>query len=100
MGQSGLALLFIMIYIKAETGYWIKYDTDKKTCQVINVAEVLKEKKFIEEQLASLPAYPDDAELLAWAKANYTLHEDTEKSRTQLQERLDTINAEIAAATA
>ena len=83
-----------MIYIKAETGVYIKYDSGTKRVQVLDKKGLEKELVFQEEQLASLPKPLDDKALLIWAKENYP-QSDIEKSRTLIQTRIDELKLEI-----
>ena len=76
-------------------GAWLRYDDATGTASVLNRAELRQRKTFLRSQLDSLPASPTNAELLAWARANYPTLSETEQSRRLIQADLDAVEADL-----
>lgn len=74
---------------------WVKVDADTYALlnwelgmvQVYSKAVLEQQQAELQEQLASIPAAPTDAELLAWARVNYPTMDYTAQV-VVLQERL------------
>lgn len=85
-------------YFKATTvaeGAWLRYDDVTGAATVLVRAELRQRRTFLRDQIAALPSNPTNAELLAWAKANYPALSETERSRTLIQAELDAVNADL-----
>lgn len=76
-------------------GAWLRYDDATGTASVLNRAELRQRKTFLRSQLDALPKNPSNAELLAWAKANYPALSETEQSRRLIQADLDAVQADL-----
>lgn len=75
-----------MEYIQIDDDLYIEYDPDKKSSSFLSKSAIINDIDITTEQLNSIPESPSDAELLAWAKENYT-NQDV-RNREILQNRL------------
>ena len=85
-------------YFKAtdiSEGAWLRFDDATNTATVLNRRGLRQTRAFLREQLDALPGNPTNAELLAWAKANYPALSETERSRALIQGQLDAVNADL-----
>lgn len=83
-----------MIYSKIKAGVWVKYEEDAETGTLLFRRKLVERKQAIRERIQMLPEYPDDAELLEWAKKNYpVMNVNVEKN--SLQNELDAINLDL-----
>ncbi len=86
-----------MKYIKIDADTFVEYDKTDKTSQLIFKSAIESEIAVTQSQLDALPSSQSNAELLAWAKANYTdsdirARDVLEKSINKLKNKLDKIN--------
>lgn len=86
-----------MKYIKIDADTFVEYDKTDRTSQLVFKSAIESELALTQTQLSALPPSPSNAELLAWAKANYTdsdmrARDVLEKSINKLQNKLDKIN--------
>lgn len=85
-----------MKYIKIDDDTFVEYDKTDKTSQLVFKSAIESEIALTQSQISALPPVPSNAELLAWAKANYDnsdirSRDVLEKSVNQLQNKLDKI---------
>lgn len=78
-----------------EDGAWLRYDDATGQATVLNRKELRTQRTFLSDQLKALPSNPSNAELLAWAKANYPALSEAEQSRRLIQAQLDAVNADL-----
>lgn len=83
-----------MIYSKIKAGVWVKYEENAETGAVIYRRKLVERKRTILDRLAELPTYPDDAELLTWARANYPAL-DTSRELQSLKQELESIQTDL-----
>ncbi|HPO87530.1 MAG TPA: hypothetical protein PLN86_16950 [Candidatus Hydrogenedentes bacterium] len=83
-----------MEYIQLNDDLFIEYDEEKKTSNFISKASIQNDINITSEQLSTLGEMPSDAELLAWAKLNYSTPEM--RNRDVLQGHLDELMAKLA----
>jgi len=60
-----------MKYIKIDADTFIEYDKTTKQSQIVSKSGIETELALTQSQIDSLRPSPSNAELLAWAKANY-----------------------------
>lgn len=87
-----------MEYIQIDSDKFIEYDSKKNISNFISKGSIQREIDITAEQLASLPNFPSDEELLVWARANYTNPDIRNKSVLQeylseLLAKMDQINS-------
>lgn len=86
-----------MKYIKIDADTFVEYDKTERTSTLILKSAIESELALTQAQLSALPPSPSNADLLAWAKANFNdsdirARDTLEKSINQLQNKLDKIN--------
>lgn len=57
--------------IKIDADKFVEIDDSKTRSSIISKNEIEKEVLLLEQQIASIPPMPSDAELLAWARSVY-----------------------------
>lgn len=86
-----------MKYIKIDDDTFVEYDKTDKTSRLVFKSAIESEIALTQSQIDSLPPPPSNAELLAWAKANFDdsdirARDVLEKSVNQLKNKLDKIS--------
>lgn len=86
-----------MKYIKIDADTFVEYDKVTRESNIVFKSAIESELAVTNAQLATLPAPPSNAELLAWAKANFEdagvrARDTLEESVKNLQNKLDKIN--------
>ncbi len=86
-----------MKYIKIDADTFVEYDKTTRESQLFSKSAIESEISLTQSQLDALPPKPSNAELLAWAKANFEnadvrARDTLEESVKQLQNKLDKIN--------
>ncbi len=71
---------------------WIIVDDIAETAQVVKERDLRSELQFLRDQLQSLPEPMTNAELLAWAKANYP-QSGQEESRRKIKAEIKRLQA-------
>ncbi len=61
-----------MKYIKIDADTFVEYDKATKESRLVSKSSIESEIETTQAQINALPPTPSNAELLAWAKANYT----------------------------
>ncbi len=80
--------------IRINDNAWVLVDDVAETAQVIHKRELSDQLQFLEKQLAALPKSPTEADLLAWAKANYP-QSGQEESRRKIRAEIDRLQGLI-----
>lgn len=83
-------------YFKVDEDTHIEYNSETRATRALRKSELRAELQFLRDQLASLPPPVTNAELLAWARANYP-QSGQEQSRQQIKARIDEIQAALDA---
>lgn len=83
-----------MIYLKIKAGVWVRYDEGSETGTILFRRKLVEQKQELKARINELPTYPTNAELLAWAKANYPAP-DTSAEYTTLTAKLNAIQADL-----
>lgn len=80
-----------MLYFKVGAGKFVEFDDMKERARVIIRAELVEQKRLLQERIATAdPNQPKtNAEWIAWAKANYP-YVDHSAEQAEL-ERIETI---------
>lgn len=86
-----------IVYIKVDEDTQIAWDDTTRTPRAVMKSALRQELEFLRAQRDALPGQPTNAELLAWAKENYPLYNEVERSRTQIRARIDEIQATLEA---
>lgn len=87
-----------MKYIKIDDDTFVEYDKVTRESNIIFKSAIESELAVTNAQLSALPATPSNAELLAWAKTNFTdsyvrAREVLEATVKSLDNKLTKINA-------